>query len=148
MAENCLKLLRMKPLIVLALLMPGAATAAGLAPLLATPTTKAPPQTHSAVLYELRLRLPEGRGLAQQLMQAGVNQGDAAAAAKLAAGHLGDGVGGCDAKVEVSRALGGDGLEVQRVVLMTQAEQTIIERRQGELTVASARGTGRISRLV
>jgi hypothetical protein len=132
----------------LALLIPGAAGAADLAPLLVAPAVKAPPQTKMAVLYALKLKLPEGRGLARLLLQAGVDQSDAAAAAKLAAGHLGDGSGGCDANVEISRDATAGGLRLERVELLTRAGRTIIERRQGELTVASQQGAGNNSRLV
>jgi hypothetical protein len=131
-----------------ALLVPSIAGATDLPPLLTTPATKAPPQTSTAALYELRLRLPEGRGLANLLLQAGVDQNDTAVVEQLAAGHLGDGLGGCDAKVDVVRSLSGSGFRLQRVVLMTQAGQTVIERRHGQLTIASQQGASKIARLV
>jgi hypothetical protein len=88
-------------------------------------------------MFELKLRLPEGRGLARLLLQAGVDRDDAAAAARLAAGHLGDDLGGCEAKVTISRSVEGGGLRLERVMLLTEAAQTIIERRQGELMLAT-----------
>ena len=88
-------------------------------------------------MFELELRLPEGRGLARLLLQAGVDCYDAAAAARLAAGHLGDEIGGCEAKVTISRSLEGGGLRLERVMLLTQAAQTIIERRQAQLMLAT-----------
>jgi hypothetical protein len=125
----------------------GTALAAELAMIPAIPSN-APPRPSSAVLYALKLRLPEGQGLARMLMQAGVSQADAAAAARLAAGHLGNGAGGCDAKVEISGALGGGGYSLQRAVLLTSTGETIIERRAGELTVASQKTTTSTARLV
>lgn len=149
MAKTCMKMLRLSSIgAALALLMPGAAGAADLAPLLVAPAVKAPPQTKMAVLYALKLKLPQGRGLAQLLLQAGVNQSDASAAARLAAGHLGDGSGGCDANVEISRDASAGGLRLERVELLTQAGRTVIERRRGELTVSSQQGAGKNSRLV
>src|SRR4051794_9723963 len=71
-----------------------------------TPMSVSPPAPKLAVLFALKIRLPEGRGLAASLLQAGVEQDDAAAAARIAAGHLGDGSGGCDAKAEISRVAG------------------------------------------
>lgn len=127
---------------------PGLAAADELPPLLHTPSAKVPPQPKLAVLFALDLRLPEGRGLARLLLDAGVDKDDASAAARLAAGHLGDGLGGCRAKVEVSRSLEGDGFRLERVVLLTKAGQTTIERRLGELTIASEKGAGKILRLV
>ena len=122
--------------------------AADLAPLLVAPAVKMPPQTKTAVLYALKLRLPEGRGLARLLMQAGVDRTDAAAVAKLAAGHLGDGSGGCDANVEISQDAAAGGFRLERVELLTQAGQTTIERRHGELTIASQQSAGKYARLV
>jgi hypothetical protein len=107
-----------------------------------------PPQPNAAVLYALKLRLPERRGLARMLIQAGVSATDAAAAAKLAAGHLGDGQGGCDAKIEISGALAQGGYRLQRAVLLTSSGQIVIERRAGELTIASQQPTTTALRLV
>jgi hypothetical protein len=137
------------PALGLALLIaPGLAGAEEVSPLLHTPSAKAAPQPKLATLFALKLRLPEGRGLARLLLDAGVNRDDAAAAARLAAGHLGDGLGGCDAKVEISRVMQGSGFRLERVELLTQAGQTVIERRQGELMIASQQDAGKNLRLV
>ena len=127
---------------------PGVAGAKDLSPLFHAPSANVPSQLKRAVLFALKLKLPEGRGLARQLLDAGVNQDDAAAAARLAAGHLGDGLGGCDAKVELSQGFDGKGLRLERVELSTSASRTTIERRQGELAIASQQGSGKTLRLV
>jgi hypothetical protein len=124
------------------------ASAAELPLIPAMPSTKAAPEPNAAIVYALKLRLPEGQGLARMLIQAGVTQADAAAAAKLAAGHLGDGQGGCDAKIEISRSLDGSSYTLARAVLLTASGQTTIERRAGELTVASQQRTTTAVRLV
>jgi len=125
----------------------GAATAQEVPSLLSKPTKPAAPSPKLAGMFALDLRLPEGRGLAKLLLQAGVNKEDAEIAARLAAGHLGDGLGGCEAKITISRAVEG-GLRLERVMLLTQASQTVIERRQGELTLASEDSARTWSRLV
>lgn len=107
------------------------------APIAAIATAQSPNQAKGAVLYSLKLRLPAGQGLARMLIQAGVSQSDAAAAARLAAGHLGAENGGCDAKIEISRALEEDSYRLERAVLLTASDQTVIERRAGELIIAS-----------
>jgi hypothetical protein len=104
------------------------------------------PAPKLGVLYELRVRLPEGLGLARTLLDAGVNSDDAAAAARVAAGHLGDGLGGCDAKVSISRMSRDGELRVERISLVTTSGATVIERRQGRLTIASE--AARLSPLV
>ena len=90
-----------------------------------------------AVQYELKLHLPEGQGLARSLLDMGVDSNDAAMAARLAAGHMGAGSGGCEVKVSISRANPGSSLRVVRVMLLTEAGQTVIERRAGDLAIAS-----------
>lgn len=105
------------------------------APMLLTPSTFVPPSPRLAGLFDLELRLPEGRGLVRLLLDAGVDGKDAAAAARAAAGHLGDGSGGCNVRVALSRPAEGGGFSLQRIVLMTAGGQTIIERRAGSLTV-------------
>lgn len=122
----------------------GAASAAGPLPFFVAPASSAPPAPELAALYELKLYLAEGRGLARLLLDAGINRDDAAAAARLAAGNLGSGPGGCTAKVEVSRAVEGSGFKLERVTLLTQAGATIIERRQGKLTIASQTGATKL----
>src|SRR5260221_13765408 len=59
--------------------------------------TRAVPVPRLATLFELKLRLPQGRGLARLLLDAGVASDDAAEAAKLAPGKC-DPIGGGDAK--------------------------------------------------
>jgi hypothetical protein len=110
--------------------------------------TAAAPAPKLAVQFELKLRLPEGRGLARLLLDAGVDRDDAAAAARLAAGHLGDGLGGCEAEVSISRSVEGGGFRLVRVMLMTQADQTVIERRGSGLAIASQAGARKTPRLV
>ena len=122
----------------------GAASAAGPLPLLVAPASSAPPAPEQAALYKLKLHLAEGRGLARLLLDAGVNRDDAAAAARLATGNLGDGLGGCTAKVEVSRNVEGSGFRLERVTLVTEAGATIIERRQGKLRIASQTGATKL----
>ena len=122
--------------------------AAETAHFLNAPVTAAAPPVRLAVQYELKLNLPEGRGLARVLVEAGVSQADAAAAARLAAGHLGEDIGGCQAKVSVSRTSDGRGFALERVTLFTNADQTVIERRRGELAVASTTTNRKYPRLV
>lgn len=122
----------------------GAASAAEPLPFLVAPASSAPPAPELAALYELKLRLSEGTGFARLLLDAGVNRDDAASAARLAAGNLGAGLGGCTAKVEISRAVESGGFKLERVTLLTQAGATIIERRQGKLTIASRTGATKL----
>lgn len=122
--------------------------AAETAQFLNAPVAPAAVPVRLAVQYELKLQLPDGRGLARTLVDAGVSQDDAIAAARLAAGHLGEGIGGCQAKVSVSRGSDGRSFGLERVTLFTQAEQTVIERRKGELALASATAIRRYPRLV
>ena len=86
--------------------------------------------------FQLKIQLFEGRGLARALLDAGVDQKDAAAAARVAAGHLGAGEGGCSATISIERSPGG-GFSLVRVQISTAARQTVIERRGSELTIAS-----------
>src|SRR5258707_7504702 len=67
--------------------------------------TRAVPVPRLATLFELKLRLPQGRGLARLLLDAGIASDDAAEAAKLAAGQC-DPIGGCRAQGAGSRELG------------------------------------------
>jgi hypothetical protein len=96
------------------------------------------PAPRLATVFELKLQLPQGRGLARMLLDAGVAGDDAAQAARLAAGHLGDGTGGCVAKVEISRPLDAAGLRVERIVLSAADGQTTIERRGDRLALTTA----------
>jgi hypothetical protein len=124
------------------------ANAADLPIIRAMPETKAPPPTKIAVLFAFRVHLPEGRGLARALLDLGVDRDDAAAAAKVAAGHLGEGDGGCDAKIEISRVISASGYKLERVSLVTQASQSTIERRSGELTLTGERASQATARIV
>jgi hypothetical protein len=97
--------------------------------------------------FQLKVQLSEGRGLARALLDVGVNQDDAAAAARLAAGHLGAGAGGCFATVSIERDA--SGLQsLMRVQLSTEARQMVIERRGSELAVASDNPTSKSPALV
>ena len=139
---------RMWPLSAAALLLSSAAYGGERAQFLNAPVTATAPAPKLAVQYELKLRLPEGRGLAKLLLDAGVDRDDAAAAARLAAGHMGDGLGGCDVQVSVSRAASGTGFRLVRATLMTAASQTVIERRGAELTIASEIAARKFPRIV
>lgn len=121
-----------------ALLVPEAAIAEDTPPAIAAVVTHALPAPRLATIFELKLKLPQGRGLARMLLDAGVTREDAGEAARLAAGHLGDKAGGCDAKVEISRSAGASGLRLERLVLSTSDGQTVIERRNGQLALNPA----------
>jgi hypothetical protein len=111
------------------------------------PANAGSPPVRFAGRFELKLRLPEGRGLARLLIDAGVAQDDAAAAAKLAAGRTGDGTNGCFATVSVERAASGE-LGVVRIMLTTDEQRTIIERRGADLAVASESTIAKYPRLI
>jgi hypothetical protein len=129
------------------LLTPGTASAADLS-VVRIPVVTSPAPTRTAGVFELGLRLPEGRGLARLLLDAGIDRDDAAAAARLGAGHLGDGLGGCSAKVTVSRSLDGRSFRLERVVLQSAAGQAVMERRGGELALlAGQSGTAKFIRI-
>jgi hypothetical protein len=130
------------------LMMPAAAHAGETARFLNAPATAVAPAVKVAVQYDLKLRLPQGRGLARLLLDAGVDRDDAAAAARLAAGHLGDGSGGCDVEVSITRAVGSGEFKLVRAMLMTSAGRTVIERRGAELRIASESAAARFPRLV
>ena len=132
----------------LAVLLPSAALAEETAHFLNAPAKVGAPTPRLAVQYELKLRLPEGRGLARLLIDAGVDQGDAAEAAKLAAGHLGSGVGGCDVQVSISRNLGSSAFSLVRATLLTAADRTVIEKHGSELTIASETAARAFPRLI
>jgi hypothetical protein len=126
--------LRRLPIILAAALCGTAAAAASAEqapPAVPAVVTSAVPAPRLATVFELKLRLPQGRGLARLLLDAGVASDDAGQAAKLAAGRC-DPIGACDAKVAMSRQLG-SGLRVERIVLMSASGQTVIERRDGRL---------------
>lgn len=118
------------------------------AALVHAPMSAPPPAPKLALLFALKVRLPEGRGLAAQLIQSGVDQDDAAAAARIAAGHLGDGVGGCQAKIEISRPIGAASFRLERVELTTDERRAVIERRAGGLSLASDTGLSRRSPII
>ena len=97
--------------------------------------------------FQLKLQLPEGKGLARMLLDAGVSQEDAGSVARLAAGHLGAGEGGCYATVSIERSADGS-FSLMRVQLTTAARQTIIERRGSDLAIASDTATSAAPPLV
>lgn len=131
-----------------ALLVPSAAHGDETAQLLKAPASAGAPAVKLAVEYDLKLKLPEGRGLARQLLDVGVDRDDAASAARLAAGHLGDGAGGCEVQVSIARSAGSGGFKLVRATLMTNASRTVIERRGAELTIASDTEARKFPRLV
>jgi hypothetical protein len=133
---------------VIALLAPVTAYAGETAQFLNAPATAAAPAVKLAVEYELTLHLPEGRGLARLLLDSGVDKNDAAAAARLAAGHMGNGTGGCDVQVFISKAADGGAARLVRAMLMTAAGQTVIERRGADFAIASETTASKSPRLV
>lgn len=108
----------------------------------------APTLPQLAVQYELKLRLPKGEGLARSLLDVGVDTSDASLAARLAAGHMGAGAGGCSVKISFSKTAQGRSFRLVRVMLVTQNGETVIERRHGELAIASEAGARGYPRLV
>ena len=89
----------------------------------------------SAAIFNLKLQLVNGSGLVQSLLDTGVTTDDAQLAGRLAASALKD-KSGCSVTVSLSRALGSNELRLDRVVLVTTASQTVLERREGELRIA------------
>lgn len=128
--------------------LPAWAAGGGQSHFLNAPLSHARPSIELAVQSEWSIRLPDGKGIARALIDNGVSQADAAAAAKLAAGHLGQDFGGCTAKVAYSRSSDGSAVRVERIKIYTLTSQTVIERRLGELVIASQTATGRSVRLV
>lgn len=112
-----------------------AAGAAEHATFLNGPALAGPPGAKFAGEFQLRLQLADGR-LARALLDVGVKQEDAAAAAKLAAGHLGTGAGGCLALVSIERNPDG-AYSLMRVQLTTDSRRAVIEWRGSELVLAS-----------
>jgi hypothetical protein len=129
-------------------LAPSAALAEKLPGAEPTVVTRAVPAPRLATVFELKLRLPEGRGLARLLLDAGVASDDAAEAARLAAGHLGDGSGGSSAKVEISRPLDATGLRLERLILSSADGTTIIERRGDTLALTSTAAHAKAAALI
>ena len=115
--------------------MASAAGAAEHATFLNALASDGPPPEKSAAQFQLRMRLTDGR-LARALFDVGVRQGDAAAAAKLAAGHLGAEAGGCDALVSIERNPDGT-YSLMRVQLSTDTRRAVIEWRGTDLVLAS-----------
>lgn len=97
--------------------------------------------------FELKLHLPQGRGLARLLIDAGVDKEDAAATAKLAAGRMGDDQNGCFATVSVERAADGV-LKLVRIMVTTDEQRTVIERRGASLAIASETAVVKHPRLI
>lgn len=113
-----------------------AAGAAEHATFLNAPALAGPPAAKAAAQFQLKLSLPEGLGLARALLDVGVRQADAAAAARLAAGHLGTGAGGCEALISIERNAAGD-YSLMRVQLATETRRAVIEWRGTDLVLAS-----------
>jgi len=131
-----------------AILAPAQALAGEPLPLLKAPAAATAPEARFAGEFELKILIPEGRGLAQFLLDAGVDQGDAAAAARLAAGHLGDGAGGCQAKVLITRPIESSSYRIERVTVFTASDHTVIERRGKDLAIASQSANSKYPRLI
>lgn len=89
----------------------------------------------AAAIYNLKLHLANGRGLVQSLLDTGVMTDDAQLAGRLAASALKD-KASCAVTVSLSRTVEADGFRLERVVLVTAASQTVLERRNGQLAVA------------
>lgn len=130
----------------LAVLQPQLATAEESAQLLLAPATSSPPAVNLAVTFELKFQLAQDSDLVDQLLQAGIDPDDIAAATHLAAGHDG-GRTGCFVKLSVSKALNDKAFRLQRMTLTTEASQTVMERRKGELAI-SATGARKPSAIV
>jgi hypothetical protein len=113
---------------------PQAAQAEEAPPLARAPATTTPPAVTLAVSYELKFRLPAGTALAELLMQAGVDADDSTAADRLSAGHD---AGGGFVRVSISKPLGSNDYRLQRLTLMTDSSQTVMERRDGALAISS-----------
>jgi hypothetical protein len=94
--------------------------------------TQAP---EAAAVFNLKLHLANGRGLVQSLLDTGVTTDDAQLAGRLAASALKE-KSGCAVTVSLSRGVDSNELRLVRVVLVTAATQTVLERRNGELTLA------------
>ncbi|MEO7277909.1 MAG: hypothetical protein ABIW33_07800 [Sphingomicrobium sp.] len=122
---------------------PSAANAAPI-PFLLAPSSNTAVGAQSAAVFDVKLRLAAGGGLARLLLDNGVSKDDAAMAARLAAGHLGEQAAGCSALVSIARSVGTDALRVERIILTTDTAQTVIERRSGELSLTSVAATGTI----
>ena len=133
---------------VLTLLFATPSYAAETAHFLNAPATSAEAPAGLAVQYQLALQLPEGHGLARLLLDAGVEGDDAAAAARLAAGHMGAGGSGCAVKIFISKSGDGNGAKLVRATLMSAKGQTVIERRGAALVIASETAAAKAPRLV
>ena len=112
-----------------------------------TPATQRVTEPTEAAVFELKVHLAEGRGLEGLLLDAGIDASDAAAAASLATGQVGDN-DGCFGTVSISKGADGRQLRIVRVSLTTDRERTVIERHGGELTVASRTAVRQFPRLV
>src|SRR6476661_4323299 len=110
--RSCINIIRASVATGLLISCTGIADAAETARLIYAPAPVAEPAPKLAAQFELKLVLREGKGLARQLLDAGIDQKDAAAAARLAAGHLGDGASDCFAKVSVVRVSANGGFSL------------------------------------
>ena len=119
-----------------AIVAPQSARADQAADFVRAPATSSLPSINLAVSYEFNFRVAGESDLSDLLLQAGVSSDDVVAAARLAAGHVG-GSSGCYAKVSVTKLLHESAFRLQRVSLMTETTQTVMERRKGELTIST-----------
>lgn len=119
--------------------------AADALPLVKAPAPIAAPSVTLAVTYEMKLQLHEGRGLARQLIDSGIDQDDAAAAAKLGSSYMSKAKGGCSAKVAATRLPGVDALRLTRVTFYAGSKIIVMERRDGKLAVTSERTAEHLS---
>lgn len=129
------------------LVAPLPAIAAEPAPFFHAPSASAPPGPKLAGLFELKLQLPQGHGLADLLLHARVDADDVVAADRLAQGHE---TGVSAAKVTLSRNVKAGEFTLERLVLTgTDGEQTVIERRLGQLAINPLASTpAKTSRLI
>ena len=131
----------------LAIAAPQIARADELTHLLLAPATTTRPTITPAVSFELKFRLAQQSDLPDLLLQAQVNSDDIVTATKLAAGHDG-GPEGCYVKIAVSKPLGEKAFRLQRVTLVTETSQTVMERRNGALTISATLPRSDRSRIV
>lgn len=120
-----------------ALMAPGVARAAELRPLVLAPAPQNAPPVVLAVSFEMKLYLRDGKDLADLLLEAGVDKGDTAAAAELALDRIKPGTGSF-VRLSVSRSAENVGLRLQRLTIVDETDQTVVERRQGKLKITAS----------
>lgn len=108
-------------------------------PLVTAPATSQAPTVSLALSYELKFWLAPSTTLAELLLQSNITAEDATAADKLAAGH--ESISrGCFVRVAVTKPLGSTDYRLQRLTLITDDGQTVMERRNGAIAIVA---TGR-----